>query len=161
MNYAEKWLSWFKTRSRFVQIVIITGVSVLLVVGFWFTLFSSPEGESAADLTSSSTWMISVFFKLLLVLLLIYGAAIVMKRWMVNPSGGKMRQMQVVETLGLTPKRALHIIRVGESVLLVGATDQQITLIKDVSEYLADDSAEFPEVFQKVMDLESKGGLNE
>lgn len=161
MNYAEKWLSWFKTRSRFTQIAIITGVSVLLVVGFWFTLFTTPDGDSAAALTSSSTWMISVFFKLLLVLMIIYGAAIVMKRWMVNPSRSKLRQMQVVETLGLTPKRALHIIRVGESVLLVGATDQQITLIKDVSEYLSDDTEEFPEVFKKAIDKEIAGGLND
>ncbi len=161
MNYAEKWLSWFKTRSRVVQIAIITGISVLLVVGFWLTLFSSPDGNSAADLTSSSTWMLSVFLKLLLVLMLIYGAAIVMKRWMVNPPGGKMRQMHVIETLGLTPKRALHIIRVGESTLLVGATDQQITLIKDVSEYMADDAEEFPEVFKKAIENEASGGLNE
>ncbi len=161
MNYAAKWLSWFKSRSRFVQISIIVGVSVILVVGFWLTMFNPDETQNAADLTSSGTWMVGVFFKLLIVLMLIFGAAIVMKRWMINAPGVKMHEMQVVETLGLTPKRALHIIRIGEATLLIGATDQQITLIKDMSLEFSESMEDFPEALKKAVSDANLGGLDD
>jgi flagellar biogenesis protein FliO len=41
--------------------------------------------------------------------------------------------MQIQETLNLTPKRSLHIVRIGDQTLLIGATDQGINLLSEIS----------------------------
>lgn len=148
MNFYRKWLTWFRNQSRIVQTVIIIAVCVLLIVGIWVSSFTYTE-KSSSELVDSTGWMISVFLKLLLVIMLIIGAAIVAKRWMSGAVQGKTRQMQVIETLPLNPKRALHIIKVGNQTLLIGATDQNITLISELD--LAEPEASFHTALQQIV----------
>lgn len=149
MNFYQKWWNWFRNQARWLQVTVIIGLSVLLVVGIWVSSFSY-EGKSAAETVDSTGWMISVFLKMLLVIMLIIGAAIVAKRWMTVGSTGKVRQMQVLETLNLNPKRALHIVQVGGQTLLIGATDQSITLISEL------DPAEQTQTFSSAMQQAAK-----
>jgi len=40
--------------------------------------------------------------------------------------------MQVIETVRLSPKQALHLVTVGDRQLLIGATDQNVSLLTPV-----------------------------
>ncbi|HEX2980903.1 MAG TPA: flagellar biosynthetic protein FliO, partial [Anaerolineaceae bacterium] len=75
-----------------------------------------------------------VFLKLGGVVLLIYLCYLLVRRW----QGGSTwkpaaRRMNVIETVHLTPRRALHLVQVGDQTLLIGATDQSVSLISTVT----------------------------
>jgi flagellar biosynthetic protein FliO len=153
MNFYQKWWQWFRNQSRWIQTGIIIGVCVILVVGIWLSS-SGYSGDSAAQMVDSTGWMISVFLKLILVLMLILGAAIVVKRWTNNSVRINDRKMQVIETLALNPKRALHIVRVGDQSFLIGATDQNITLIQEIEPQATEIS--FKSAFEQAAVLQEK-----
>lgn len=148
MNFYQKWINWFRNQPRWLQSVIIVAVCVLLVVGIW--LSSQGYGDkSSAEIVDSSAWMINVLLSFVLVILLIVGSAIVARRWMLGGGQSKERRMQVMETLVLNPKRALHIVKVGDQMLLIGATDQAINLLSELDQ--ADGSAGFAAVLQNTL----------
>lgn len=154
MNIPQKWLNWFRNQPRWLQIVIIVVVSVVLVIGIW--LSSRGYGDkSSAEIVDSPTWMINVMLSFVLVILLIIGSAIVARRWMLGVGPSKDRRMQVVETLVLNPKRALHIVKVGDQMLLIGATDQTINLLSELDQ--ADGSAGFAAVLQNTLSNDPGG----
>ena len=132
MNVYSKWLDWFKSKPRWMQIALITAFCVLFVVGLWLGSPTSTN-QQAGELFNSTAWMTGVFLKLILVLGLIYGAAILYKRTMTGSINNPQKQMRIQETLNLTPKRSLHIVKVGEQTLLIGATDQGINLLSELS----------------------------
>lgn len=155
MNIYTKWMDWFRSKPRWMQVAMIVGVCVLFVVGLWMSSTSAVD-QSAGNLFNSTTWMIGVFLKLILVLGLIYGVAIIFKRSMTNSTNASVRQMKVQETLNLTPKRTLHIVRVGEQVLLIGATDQGISLLSELSPETA--ATQFQTLLQTAV-AESSAGV--
>ena len=64
------------------QIVLILVLSVLVVVGFWLTDYQT--GDSTASMIDSTAWILGAILKFGIVLLLIYGAAILLRRWQVG-----------------------------------------------------------------------------
>lgn len=69
--------------------------------------------------------------RLAIVLVVIWVAVIAM-RWYVRrstgtPGGGPSRNVEVLETRALGPNRALHLVRVGDRAVLVGATAERIS----------------------------------
>ncbi len=95
-------------------------------------LMSIGDTSSAAKdpLGSTPFYYLSAFVKLIAVLLLIVGSSVIFRRWLQPGAGGKLsRQMNLLETTRLSPKQSLHLIMVGDQKLLIGATDQNISLI--------------------------------
>lgn len=73
--------------------------------------------------------------KLLLVIALIYGMLIGMK-WLQkvkNPAASGTATIQVLETVGLSPGRSLHLVVVGEKTLLLGSTEQNINALTELA----------------------------
>lgn len=83
---------------------------------------------------SEGWYIFSAVLKFVGVILLIFGCAIAVRRWpsLVQRQARK-RSVVLVETLRLSPRQALHLIKTGESYLLVGATDQGIQLVSTVA----------------------------
>src|SRR5690606_39073560 len=52
-------------------------------------------------------------------------------RWQVGRSGGLPRQVTILESTRLSPRQALHLVRVGSQVMLIGATDSSLTLLSE------------------------------
>ncbi len=110
--------------------------AVLLVVGILASLGLVISGGAAPQQPAdepSTLYFVGVVVKLIGILLLIVGCGVLAMRWARNPRrltrGG---QMMVVESVRLSPKQALHLVRVGGQQFLVGATDQNISLISQV-----------------------------
>lgn len=98
-----------------------------------------PAGEPAAPAPASGLTLVAgVLVKLGLVLGLAYACLFALRRWQGQPFGAAgRRHLAVVETVRLSPRQALHLVRVGGQVVLVGATDQSLSLLTDVPDWPA------------------------
>jgi flagellar biosynthetic protein FliO len=132
MNLIEALKNWVVTSSK--QKKWVAGLCVVGVVAT-ILLFSLTNSTSPASnpMETDSFYFVGVAAKLMGVLLLIVGGAVVLRRWQGSRlGGGSTRQMRLVETIRLNPKQALHLVQVGDQRLLIGATDQAISLLTTV-----------------------------
>jgi flagellar biosynthetic protein FliO len=139
---AESLIRWWKNaslKSRWVAGIF--AFSVLATVG----LFVIPDstnatGSSAAygtasGLDSTPWFYLDALIKLIFVIGLIIGCMVIYRHYSKKqPFGKPNRQLEVIETTRLSPRQALHLIRAGEQIFLVGATDQSISLIATLSQ---------------------------
>jgi len=118
-------------------------------------LLAGDASVSSDPLDATPFYFFSAFIKLIVVLLLIVGAATAFRRW-IQPGTGihSNRQMRLVETIRLSPRQALHIVTVGGQTLLIGATDQNVSLISTIEE--GGNGMEFGSLLQSI-----KTGENE
>jgi flagellar biosynthetic protein FliO len=135
-EWAKKFLTWLNHQPRW---VLVVGVLAFLAVGAWLMsdLNSPANGKvipgMAADPTADSTGLaLGVFARLILVVAAIYIAAMLIRRWQNGGTKPSVRQLSVLETLHLSQRRTVHLIRAGEQVFLIGATDQAVTLLGQI-----------------------------
>ena len=100
-----------------------------------------PTSVGAHHVASSSGVFMRTGIGLIIVVALIYGVYWMLKRYGNNKSGaGKSDgRMNVIATTALAQNRALHLVQVGDEIVLVGSSDQGVTPVRV---YSADESAE-------------------
>jgi len=165
--FLKKWLETSTPRQKLLAGLLIFS---LLATGALFTLSSA--SETAADpLGSTPLYFMSVLIKLGGILLLIVGSSVLLRRWMkLGPNGNTTHQLHLLETVRLSPKQALHLVSIGDQQILIGATDQSISLITsmesepglipaDASEH--PQSQDFGSLFQVLKSQLSTGSINE
>lgn len=120
---------WYKNSSPQSRLITILLVCSLLATALLFMLAGG--GDLGSDpKTPAALYMAGVLAKLVFVLLLIYVCAALFRRWLnLSPRSGPERQLRVLETVRLSPRQALHLVSVGDQRLLIGATDQNISLL--------------------------------
>lgn len=143
VNPGKMLLQWWRNasvRARwFAGIVIFSSLCTVALV-----LVSDSVGSTPADSTAGlefTPWdMLGVTAKLLFVLALIAGSAVALRKFTGKQSLRRTRaRIEVVETVRISPRQALHVVRAGSRYLLVGATDQALSLITDLgSDYQAE-----------------------
>ena len=115
-----------------------TGKQKLFASLITFSLLATAALMSIGDTSSISKdplgsnpfYYLSAFVKLIAVLMLIVGSSVIFRRWLQSGLHGKIaKQMNLLETTRLSPKQSLHLIMVGDQKLLIGATDQTISLL--------------------------------
>ncbi len=127
------WLQRLKRLPRWVW-----GIGLLALMGLasipFGTDVQAPETPalSGGDALSAAGMALSVFWKLGLVLLLIYASLYLLRRWQGGKLGGSTRKMSILETTRLSPRQAIHLVKVGQQVFLIGATDSNVTLVSEV-----------------------------
>jgi flagellar biosynthetic protein FliO len=90
------------------------------------------EGSGAAE---SSASLGRFLFGLVVVVALIYGIHWLLKQWgqsRLQGVAGRAGVIDVVATTPLAQGRTLHLVRLGDELVLVGATDQSITRIGEM-----------------------------
>lgn len=132
MDWYQNFLKWFTSRPRWMQVVFILLLSVLVVIGFWLTDYQT--GDSTASMVDSTAWILSAILKFGIVLLLIYGAAIILRRWQVGGIKKNNRRMKILEISALTPRRAIYLVQVDGQTFMLGATDQSVNLIAEIDQ---------------------------
>lgn len=122
---------WQKWNRRQKGTALLAGVSVLMTGLFFLT--SGPEAGADQPSDGGELFYLGVFLKLVAVLLLFVGGAVILRRWQSGRHGGRLtRQLRVVESVRLSPRQALHLVEVGNRRLLIGATDQAIAFLSAV-----------------------------
>jgi len=158
-------LQWWRNatpRSRWMAGIVLFS---LLCTGALLILSGQPVGDpSSAAPDLSGLDYASAFFKLLCVLAIIVGGGVLLRRF-ANRSTvqGKLRQLEVVETVRLSPKQSMHIVRAGDKTLLVGATDQSLALISEINLVAAPEAQTAPAPkselsFQAIISSLNSGG---
>lgn len=155
--WVESWLNRLKTLPRWTWgLAGLTLIGLLLIP---FGLLGSERPPSASDAagleTSSFNLVISVFLKFGVVILLIYVSLLALRKWQFGRAGGVQRQMAILETTHLSPRQALHIVRVGEKTLLIGATDQSLTCLSELAAPATNVSGEFATKLKLAQDSET------
>ncbi len=130
LAWIRKWIETSSKKQKLVASLLafsLIATSALLAMG---------GGAATTDpLGSTPFYFVSAFVKLLGVLLLIVGLSVIFRRWQhLGPNGKLVRQMRLLETVRLSPKQSLHIVSIGGQKLLIGATDQNISLISHVED---------------------------
>lgn len=135
--------AWYEKSSPKKKAII--GLGALSLVACAALALSNPTAVNAeAGLEPDSIYYLGVAVKLIAVLLLFVGAAVIFMRWQKTPhKGSRTRQLVHEETIRLSPKQAVHLVRVGDQHFLIGATDHAVSLISQVEldELAADDAA--------------------
>jgi flagellar biosynthetic protein FliO len=127
---------WLEASSKKQKLVVALLAFSLLSTGM---LLSLGNAASVAQDPPNSTpfYFLSAFVKLMAVLLLIVGSSVIFRRWLQPGLNGKTtRQMHLLETIRLSPKQALHLVLIGDQKLLIGATDQNVSLIAPIEDGL-------------------------
>jgi len=150
---------WFKTSTPKTKLFAALLVISLLATGI-FLIMSGATDISTDPMSSAPLYLAGVFVKLIGVLLLIVASAVLFRRWMhLGPQAGAIRQLRLLETVRLSPKQTLYLVAVGDQQLLIGATDQNISLLAPVedsftatpaSETLPQQSLDFGSLVQSI-----------
>lgn len=158
-------LRWWKSassQSRWVTGIVLFSLictAALMLLSDTGAVGGVPASGDAVVTASdpSPLFYLDAFLKLLFVIGLIIGGALVArhysnKKFFRDPS----RQLEIVETVRLSPRQALVLVRVGERSLLIGATDQSFSLLSDLgSQARSEDPSPEPagsESFQSILE---------
>jgi flagellar biosynthetic protein FliO len=136
MNILTSMKKWLESASQKQKLTaVLLGFSLLSTIALFAMNGSS---EPAADpLNSTPFYFLGVFVKLIGVLLLIVASAVIFRRWFQPGFHGKTtRRLLLLETVRLSPKQALHLVSIGDQQLLIGATDQHVSLITSIEQNL-------------------------
>ena len=111
------------------------------------------ESESS-NLLSGSTSGREFFYKMLLSVLLVIalgiGVIYVSRKLLPRFANLPGKQIRVLETAYIAPRKGLHLIQAGNRRLLVASTNETITMLADVTESAADFAVELEKRSQKV-----------
>jgi flagellar biosynthetic protein FliO len=126
----KKWLETSSQKQKYTAALL----AFSLLATFGLMLMKGSSASVDDPLQASPFYFFGVFAKLGVVLLLILACSAVFRRWsQPGAKGRKKVQMQVIETVRLSPKQALHLVTVGDHQLLIGATDQNVSLLTPVA----------------------------
>ncbi len=103
-----------------------------LVGLFAIFLLLSIAGATSPQSGSFSASLVEMIINTIVVLGLLFLILAAIRRWQRHSGHVQRRNLAMVESLRLSPKQAIHIVRVGERHLLVGASDTQISLLAEV-----------------------------
>jgi flagellar biosynthetic protein FliO len=80
-----------------------------------------------------------IYFKMMLSILLIIAlgiAAIYISKKLLPHTGLQGKEMRIIETVHLGPRKTVHLLKIGNQHLLIGSTAENITKLADVTDVL-------------------------
>jgi len=128
-----RWLGMAKKTPKWVWGLAI--LATILVIALLVNPGQEPRPSSSivTDPTlNSASLAIEVFLKFGLILGFIYLGFYALKRWQIRRPGRANKQVSILETHYLNPRRTIHLLQVGDRTILIGATDQSITLLTEI-----------------------------
>lgn len=121
----------------------LVAIVVILVFGMssMVLLQSTPQGEESSffPLVDQAGLVMKFVLQFLFVILLIYVSLNLFRRWQTGEVVNQ-KNMKVVETLHLTPQRALYIVKIAKKTMVIGATDQNINLLTSYDDHSIDNN---------------------
>jgi flagellar biosynthetic protein FliO len=133
----QKWLKKLKTLPKWLWGLITLGLAggiFFLIVDALSTPVSTPAEIplNPGDPGSTAALFLSVFLKLGLVIVLMLVGFYLLRRWKGPQFSGQSKQMTVLETLRLTPRQTVYLVKVGDRNVMIGATDQSISYLTEL-----------------------------
>ena len=102
------------------------------------TLFDDPSFAQPGPEASGNLGNKELFFKMMLSVLLVVGLGVgalyLSKRVLPNLTKACGKEIRVVETTYLGPRKALHLVEIGNQRLLIGSTNESIAALAHVGD---------------------------
>jgi len=130
------WWSEASPKKRWTAIGLTVGV---VCTALFLLITGSPSGNTTAAVNTAERmdnplYYVGVAAKTIGVLLLIIGGAVILKRLQSKQKANRAgKNLELVDSIRITPKQAIHLVRAGDQCFLVGATDQCLNLISRVN----------------------------
>jgi len=124
--------------------VVGVGFILLLLAVVVFSITRIDQATAMPDEDGSFQTTVSgldILLKLFVVVVLIYASLYVIGRMRGGSLTGSRQQIEIIASSRLSPRQAIHIVRIGAKTIVVGATDHHVSLL---GEFAADTSAEDP-----------------
>lgn len=86
-----------------------------------------------SNIVSSTGLFFNIMLKLGIVLLMIYVFMQLLKRWQGGKQLKQKKFLSVVETAYLNQRQALHLVKAGDKLLLIGSTDQSVSCLSELA----------------------------
>lgn len=104
------------------------------------SLFASDPNSSAGanEALSSQELFFKTMFMVVLVAVLGAAAIYISRKLLPRITNLPGRDIRIIETVHLGPRKTLHLLRIGHQSLLIGSTNENITRLADVTDALAD-----------------------
>lgn len=161
--------AWERLRSMkgFTTWLWIVILFIALAVGLLINEPVTPTpDEMGGGIFGSTGLALSVFFRWIAVIGLVYLAFIFLRNWQTGKTGQTIRRISVSERFHLSPKQTLILARVDDREFLIGATDSSINMIAELD--TTEGGKTFPESAAENFDSllasktdSSSGGHNE
>jgi flagellar biosynthetic protein FliO len=132
----EKLLAWInamRKMPRWALVLATVGLVVVLGIAMFLLIPQKTDTTGNSSYLASTGLAFGVFLKLGVVVVLIVGLAIILRRWQSTMRAGTQKRIEVVETVHLSQHRSLYLVNVGGKSLLLGGTDQSISTLTDLS----------------------------
>lgn len=130
------------------------GTLVLLIS---YPVFSQEDSPVVGKHVASNMDATSMILSLLMVLVLIFVSALVLKRF--QPQMKYAQGLKIVTSLHLGPKEKLIVVQMADKQLLLGVTAHQVTLIDTLDEPLEVGNPVTSEMGQSFIQLFNKANL--
>ena len=95
----------------------------------------------SADSLNTREFFFKMMFAVLFVVVLGVAVIYISKKFLPRIANLPGKKIQVIETVHLGPRKAVHLLKIGHQRFLIGSTSESITKLADVTETLADLSA--------------------
>lgn len=146
--YMSKFESWSNMNNFSKCLKPLLRIFVLFVS---WPAFSQEDSPVVGKHVASNMDATSMILSLLMVLILIFVSALVLKRF--QPQIKYAQGLKVVTSLHLGPKEKLIVVQMGDKQLLLGVTAHQVTLIDTLDEPLEVGSPVTAEMGQSFLQL--------
>jgi flagellar protein FliO/FliZ len=95
---------------------------------------TSTEYQPMAGKSEAATSLIKMLLALAVVVVCIYVAVFLLKKLMANRRGGRSGNslLEVIETAHLDPKKSLSLVRIADKSVLLGVTENQISVLTEL-----------------------------
>ncbi len=147
-----------KSKKKIVVFLIVVGLSGSIISVCCAQSAVDEPGKSLSDSSTSSPQFTNdpnfwagtggglstreLFYKMMLAVLLVAvlgtAAIYISKKFVPRITNLSGKKIQVSETVHLGPRKAVHLIKIGNRRLLIGSTNESITKIADVTDTLAE-----------------------
>lgn len=102
--------------------------------------------------------ILKLVFPLFLIVALLYGLLLFVKKYQFKGSKLNSSNLRIVTTMMLMPKKYLSVVKVNQKILILGLSEQSITLLKEMNadefnlndDNQSQDNTNFLEVFKKL-----------
>ncbi len=118
---------------RWALILITLGVFIVLGFAMFLLLPEAHPQQAESALDNATNLAFSVFLKLGVVVILLIGLAIILRRWQTKAQTNQNKQIEIIETVHLSPHRTLYLIKIDDKKILLGATDQTVTNLSTIT----------------------------
>ena len=103
--------------------------------------------------------ILKLIFPLLLICFMLYGLLVFVKRYSFKRGGSSLLDIKVINNQMIMPKKFLSVVKVKDKLLILGISENNITLLKEIeadatdfmNETEANHTQGFAEIFKKLL----------